>query len=221
MLRAIIQVSLLYLAFAILLFGAAGHLNWLMAWAFLCVLLALTVVTMMLADPGLIEERTRIRSGIKGWDLAFVGACILLFFPITLLVAGLDTGRFQWSPPLPMALQVLALIVFVAGMAFGCWAMVCNKFFATFVRIQVDRGHYVVSHGPYVYVRHPGYAGAIVAIGALPVALGSLYAIIPAFLGAGLLVVRACLEDGTLRTELNGYAGYASQVRWRLLPGVW
>ena len=221
MLRAVIQVSLLYLFFATILFGAAGHPSWPMAWAFLCILLALTVVTMMLADPSLIEERTRIRSGIKRWDLVLLGTCILLLFPMTLLVAGLDVGRFQWSPPLPMALQMLALVVSAAGMAFGCWAMVCNKFFATFVRIQADRGHHVVTQGPYVYVRHPGYAGAIVAIVALPVALGSLYAIIPALLGAGLLVVRACLEDGTLRTELNGYAGYASQVRWRLLPGVW
>ncbi len=221
MLRAVIQVSLFYLSFAAILFGAAGTLNWPMAWAFLGIHLAFAVATMMLADPGLIDERTRIRSGTKGWDLAFVGACILLFFPITLLIAGLDTGRFQWSPPLPMALQMLALVVFAAGMAFSCWAMVCNKFFAPFVRIQVDRGHYVVTQGPYAYVRHPGYAGAIVAVVALPVALGSLYAFIPTLLGLGLLVVRTCLEDGTLRAELSGYAEYASRVRWRLLPGLW
>ena len=119
MLRAIIQVSLLYLAFAVLLFGAAGHLNWPMAWAFLCMFLALTVVTMTLADPGLMEERTRIRSGIKGWDLVLTSTCILLVFPMTLLVAGLDAGRFQWSPPVPTAFQVLALVAFAAGMEVG------------------------------------------------------------------------------------------------------
>ncbi len=221
MLRAVIQVSLFYLSFAAILFGAAGTLNWPMAWAFLGIHLACAVATMMLADPGLIEERTRIRPGIKRWDLALAHACILLLFPITLLVAGLDAVRLHWSPLLPTALQVLALGVFAAGMAFSCWAMVCNKFFATFVRIQADRGHYVVTQGPYAYVRHPGYAGGIVAAVALPVALGSLYAFIPTLLGVGLLVVRTCLEDGTLRAELSGYAEYASRVRWRLLPGLW
>ncbi len=219
--RAMIQVSLFYLSFAAILFGAAGHLNWPMAWAFLGIYLVLIVVTLVLADPGLIEERTRLRPGIKRWDLVLARACILLLFPVTLLVAGLDMGRFHWSPPVPTALQVLALLVFTAGTGFGCWAMVCNKFFATFVRIQADRGHYVITHGPYAYVRHPGYAGAIVAAVALPVVLESLYAWIPALLGAGLLVVRTCLEDATLRAELNGYAEYASRVRWRLLPGLW
>ncbi len=221
MLRAVIQVSLFYLSIAAILFGAAGHLNWPMAWAFLGIHLMLVVVTMVLADPGLIEERTHVRPGIKRWDRILAGVLILLLVPVTLLVAGLDVERFRWSPPLPMALQVLALVVFAAGTGFGCWAMVCNKFFATFVRIQTDRGHYVVTNGPYRYVRHPGYAGAIVAALASPVALGSLYALGPAFLGAGLLVVRACLEDGTLRAELSGYAQYASRVRWRLLPGLW
>lgn len=221
MLRAVIQVSLFYLSFAGILFGAAGTLNWPMAWAFLGIHVALTVVTMMLADPSVIEARTRRPPGIKRWDLILARTCILLLFPITLLVAGLDAGRFHWSPLLPTALHVCALGVFAAGMVFSCWALVCNKFFEVFVRIQADRGHYVVTQGPYAYVRHPGYAGGIVAAVAAPVALGSLYALIPTLLGAGLLVVRTCLEDATLRAELSGYAEYASRVRWRLLPGLW
>ncbi len=221
MLRAFTQISLFYVSFAAILFGAAGHMNWPMAWVFLGVHLLLTVATMLLMDPELIDERTRIRPGIKRWDFALASLSVLLLFPISLLVAGLDTGRFQWSPALPMAVQVAALVVFVAGTGLGCWAIVCNKFFATFVRIQTERGHHVISHGPYAYLRHPGYAGAIVAAIALPLILGSVWALVPAGVGAALLVVRTCLEDRTLKGELPGYAEYARRVRWRLLPGVW
>jgi protein-S-isoprenylcysteine O-methyltransferase Ste14 len=79
----------------------------------------------------------------------------------------------------------------------------------------------VVTAGPYRWIRHPGYAGGVVGHLALPLLLGSAWALIPGALTAGLTVLRTALEDRTLREELPGYAEYARQTRYRLLPGVW
>ena len=113
------------------------------------------------------------------------------------------------------------LVVFVLGMGLMTWAMIVNNFFSLVVRIQKDRGHTVVSSGPYAYVRHPGYIGGILFQLATPVMLGTLWALVPAGLAACLIVIRTVLEDKTLQAELDGYKDYAARVRYRLLPGVW
>jgi len=79
----------------------------------------------------------------------------------------------------------------------------------------------VISSGPYRFVRHPGYVGGIVANAAGPLALGSVWALIPGTLTSVLVIIRTALEDRTLQEELPGYREYAQQVRYRLLPGVW
>jgi protein-S-isoprenylcysteine O-methyltransferase Ste14 len=89
------------------------------------------------------------------------------------------------------------------------------------VRIQKERGHTVATGGPYQYVRHPGYTGAILSQIATPFLLGSLWALVPTIASAALYVVRTYLEDKTLRKELPGYEEYTRQTRYRLLPGVW
>ncbi len=107
------------------------------------------------------------------------------------------------------------------GFAIFSWAMASNAFFSTVVRVLADRGHTVCSTGPYRFVRHPGYVGAIAQSFSAPLLLGSLWALIPAGLAALFLIVRTALEDRTLHAELDGYRGYAARVRYRLLPGVW
>jgi protein-S-isoprenylcysteine O-methyltransferase Ste14 len=89
------------------------------------------------------------------------------------------------------------------------------------VRIQKERGHTVVTDGPYRLVRHPGYVGSILSLMAAPFLLGSRWALIPAVLGVAGYVVRTALEDRTLQDELPGYREYTQRTRWRLLPGVW
>ena len=217
----------LYLAFLVAIpFIAAGSVNWSMAWASMGIYVAISVVNFLLVDPERVRERSRglalpTGAGTKGWDPALATASLIFFFPLTLLVAGLDVGRFGWSVPLPAVVQILALVVFTLGNALGSWAMVSNRYFSTFLRLQYDRGHQVETQGPYRYVRHPGYAGAIAGALALPLALGSLWALLPAVIGAGGFVLRTALEDRVLLQELDGYAEYASQVHYRLLPGVW
>ena len=101
------------------------------------------------------------------------------------------------------------------------WAMVSNRFFSTMVRLQTDRGHQVATGGPYRFVRHPGYVGFIVSTIAVPLILGSLYGLILSAASVILMIIRTALEDKTLQTELGGYAEYAKQVRYRLIPHVW
>ena len=99
--------------------------------------------------------------------------------------------------------------------------MASNRYFSTLVRIQIDRGHTVATSGPYRYVRHPGYTGYSASFFGMSLALGSLWAIIPAGFLTCLFVVRTVLEDRTLQGELPGYGHYARRVRFRLLPGIW
>jgi protein-S-isoprenylcysteine O-methyltransferase Ste14 len=208
-------------ALAAILFTAAGRVNWSMGWAVLGTYIATSIASLFLADPELVQERSEVRSGTQRRDMILAGASFLFFYPFTLVVAGVDIGRFGWSPSLPLVVQLLALVAFALGNGLGLWAVVSNRYFSTFVRIQNDRGQAVVRAGPYRYVRHPGYAGTVVAAIALPIALGSLWALLPATIGAGGFVVRTLLEDRTLVEELMGYREYASQVRHRLIPGIW
>jgi protein-S-isoprenylcysteine O-methyltransferase Ste14 len=108
-----------------------------------------------------------------------------------------------------------------AATALPAWALTVNRFFSSDARIQRDRGHQVVTDGPYRFVRHPGYAGSMLLALAMPLALGSWWSYLPALAAAALMLRRLLIEDRMLRAELEGYADYAARVRWRLLPGVW
>jgi protein-S-isoprenylcysteine O-methyltransferase Ste14 len=156
---------------------------------------------------------------VKPFDRAFA----LLWLVLALcapVVAGLDAVRFRWST-LPSSLFHVGLLVLLLASLFAIWAMVENEHFEQFVRIQEERGHRVVATGPYRFVRHPGYLGAILGALATPLMLGSAWTFVPAGLLALLFVVRTHLEDQTLRRELQGYEEYAKGTRFRLVPLVW
>jgi protein-S-isoprenylcysteine O-methyltransferase Ste14 len=179
----------------------------------------IVAINALVLPPELIAERGQIKEDTKSWDKVLG---ILLITPTlgTLIVAGLDK-RCGWSPPLAVVVHLVALIFYALAQGLFTWAMASNKFFSGTVRIQKERGHTVASGGPYRYVRHPGYVGYIASWIATSLALGSLWALIPAGLVMGLMVVRTALEDKTLQAELDGYRDYAARVRYRLLPGVW
>jgi protein-S-isoprenylcysteine O-methyltransferase Ste14 len=220
--RLLLRLLAFVLILAAILFVCAGRLDWVMGWVYMGVYAGVTVAGVLLVplDPELVEERTQIKEGVKEWDrrLTVIGS---LLYPLAILVvAGLDE-RFGWSPQLPLWVQIAALAVAAAGSLLSIWATAVNRFYGRFVRIQKERGHVVISDGPYGTVRHPGYVGQILFSLASAVALGSLWALVPGGLFAALLVVRTALEDRTLREELEGYEAYAGRVRWRLVPYVW
>jgi protein-S-isoprenylcysteine O-methyltransferase Ste14 len=203
---------------AVALFGAAGTLAIVGFWVYLAILVAVTGVSLAILDPDLLRERMHPGGERTPRALKLVG-----FIPLAMLiVAGLDRGRLHWTDNVPSWLQAAGLIATAAGFGLFTWAMAINRFFSSVARIQTDRGHHVITTGPYAFVRHPGYCGAIILILGSGVALGSwLAAALMILLSIPLLLRRAIREDRLLLAELAGYPEYAQRVRWRLLPGIW
>lgn len=207
---------------AALLFGAAGRMDWAMGWALVAIYVvwvAANAVLLMPGSPALLAERVSHRFSEKRWDNVILGLYGVMTL-VKLVVAGLDF-RYSWTPPLPLMVQLSALVIAALSYALVTWAMVANAFFAMANRIQSERGHTVATGGPYRFVRHPGYTGAILFELATPILLGSFWALLPGGVSALAMLVRTVLEDRSLHTELAGYAEYAQHVRYRLLPGVW
>ena len=207
---------------AVALFVSAGRTDWWAGWAALAVVALWTVATayvIVRLNPALLSERLGPRRGAKPWDTAIMSALGLVQLG-RYIVAGLDE-RFSWSGDFPLAAQLFAWFVCALGYALFVWALASNTYFSQIVRIQSERGHAVVTGGPYRFIRHPGYIGAIVFELAVPIVLASWWALAISILGAFLLILRTVLEDRTLQAELPGYTEYVHRVRYRLVPGVW
>jgi protein-S-isoprenylcysteine O-methyltransferase Ste14 len=201
----------------------SGRADWFRAWFYVGFTLGFQVavgIVLRRVNPDLLVERSRLQKGTKPWDKVLAPAVGVLGPLAIWCVAAWDV-RVQWPPVVPVWSSVVAFIVCTLGVLITFWAMVTNRFFSATVRIQAERGHVVIDGGPYRYVRHPGYAGALGFSLASPVALGSWLALIPAALLAAVLIVRTALEDRTLRAELEGYQEYTRRVPNRLVPGVW
>lgn len=205
----------------IIFFGSAGRFDLPMGWVFFGLYLFFMFIAMrVIYDPGLIEERLHAKPDAKKWDK--IVTTIYFIFSVTMIViCGLDVGRLGWSPHIPLGIQIVGLVLVALAFTFIMWAVMSNPFFSRVVRIQRDRGHYVVTTGPYKYVRHPGYVGGIIFLLCFPIMQGSLWALIPSGFAVLVSIIRTSLEDKTLQNELEGYKNYTQRVRYRLLPGVW
>lgn len=221
-LKRIGTVAIFFVLIAVILFLAAGRLNWTWAWVYLGICLVSVLINapiMLRTSPETIAERGEFRITEK-WDKVVSGLYALAMYFALPLVAGLDV-RFDWPPDLSVAWHVAGAVVLAVGLGLGSWAMIANAYFSTAVRIQSDRGHTVCSSGPYRFVRHPGYAGFILQALGVPILLGSLWALIPGLTATVLMIIRTSFEDRMLQAELTGYQDYVQKVRYRLVPGIW
>jgi len=213
-----LRATILLIAAAAALFGSAGSLALPTFWLYWVILVAVFVAAFALLDRGLLQERMRPGGRPTPLGLRLLNVVLLTHW----IIAGLDRGRLHWSDKVPLWLQAVGFFTIVAAYALVFWAMMTNRFFSSVVRIQSDLGQYVVTSGPYAFVRHPGYSAGILILAASGVALCSWLA--AAFLTAitvPFLFYRVTYEDRVLQTRLDGYADYARRVRWRLVPGIW
>ncbi|HXX49664.1 MAG TPA: isoprenylcysteine carboxylmethyltransferase family protein [Xanthobacteraceae bacterium] len=215
---AYFQSALFLIGAAVALFASAGTFAIAAFWVYLAIFAAVFAASFLLLDPGLMRERMRPGGNRPPIGLKLFTIVIFLHF----IVAGLDRGRLHLSDDVPPWLQAVGLAVLAAAYASALWAMRVNPFFSSVIRIQSDRGQFVVTTGPYAFIRHPGYAAGILVILASGIALGSwLAAALLIITSVPFLIYRAVAEDRVLIAELSGYRDYAERVRWRLIPGVW
>jgi len=206
-----------------LLFGGAGRLDWGLGWLFFILWGLLKLVFIFLLrwhDPDLMVERITRHKNTQPYERWILPVYFLASFG-TILVAGLDGGRFQWSGEVSLALIIPAYIIYLFGNFLAGWAAGSNPFFSSESRLQDDRDQKVSRQGPYRCVRHPAYLATVLLWPVTGLLLGSWWAVLPGLLAALTMVLRTIYEDRMLQAELPGYADYARQVRSRLFPGIW
>lgn len=142
-------------------------------------------------------------------------------YVISVVIAGLDSGRFQWSPNFHWSIYVLGIVLTLIGQTIFLTARKENKYFSSIVRIQTDRGHAVCDTGIYKIVRHPGYLGMTISLIGFPLITGSIWSIITILIAIILLFVRTYFEDEALKNELSGYVEYTQKTHKRLIPKIW
>jgi protein-S-isoprenylcysteine O-methyltransferase Ste14 len=222
--RAVLQMLFFIVVIPFLPLLISRQWDWWEAWVYAIIGILGFAISRALAarrHPDLLAERARFlqHDDAKSWD-KLLSPLVGLGGGLIPLVAGLD-ALFDWSPPFSLPVKILSLVIILTGYALGSYALIENRFFSGMVRIQTDRGHQVVTSGPYRWMRHPGYTGALLTYLATPLFLDSRWAFLPAMFITIVLIIRTNLEDKTLQDELEGYHDYARRVRYRLLPGVW
>ena len=204
----------LTLSVSLLLFVTAGTTQLPSLRNYLATFSAFLLATMLAVDPELAEERSSVfeKSGISGRVSAS------LSFVATLVVAAFEVGHLHWLPSVPVPARHASLVVFAGALVVEMWAMVANPFFSPEVRLQGERGHKLITCGPYRLVRHPGYLAMLVAIPASALAIGSWLALAPAAAFCLTILRRVGKEEGFLLKNLAGYPEYRERVRGRLFP---
>ena len=211
-----IRIVLTFVIAAGLTFGCAGRWDLPYVWAVFGVYGSGMMILWLTIDRGLLEERMRPGPGGQDRHLRII---MLPLFLAHLTIAGLDL-RFGWTR-LAEWPQWVGLGGLAATFGLSIWAMRVNRFFSPVVRIQSERGHHLVTAGPYAVIRHPGYLSAAVMLLSTGLAMGSLWSLVPFAPVTVLLIRRIVIEDRFLHDNLEGYTDYAKRVRFRVIPGVW
>jgi protein-S-isoprenylcysteine O-methyltransferase Ste14 len=208
--------------FFLILFISAGKIDYWqgLIYVFVGLVMAILNYTILKPDSELLTERSKPGEGSKKWDKALLGLSLLITITMY-VIAGLDSGRFHWSPNFHWSLSLIGIFLTATGQLLFLIAQKQNKFFSSTVRIQTDRNHTVCDTGLYRIVRHPAYLGSIIQSIGFPLLFGSLWSIFPVGFMIILHITRTYLEDKTLLKELSGYREYSLKTSYKLLPLVW
>lgn len=202
---------------------AAGTWNWPQLWTLMVEITVLNIgvhLWLLNTNPALLAERlgSPRQPDQTTWDKVFMVFAIV-GMPIWFAVPGLD-HRWAWSD-VPLWVEVMGAVLVAVSLLSMIFVFRANSFAAPIVKVQTERGHSIADTGPYAYVRHPMYAGAIPFLIGMPLLLGSWYGLIGSAVTIVALGFRAVGEERLLTRELDGYPEYAARVRYRLVPGVW
>ena len=219
--RAFAGFVFLFVVVAGVLFGFAGTLDDARAWTTLAVFFGcagLITVWLWFRDKALLERRVKAGPGSEADPMQNVvqGLAGLVFLAI-FAVPGLDR-RFGWSDA-PLAVSLAGVAMIAIGFLIVFLTFRENTFTAG--TIEVAEGQHVIDSGPYAIVRHPMYAGALIMIAGIPLALGSWWGLVPAALLIPVIVWRLTREEVFLAANLPGYGDYCGRVRYRLAPIFW
>jgi len=219
----ILQTAGFMVSWFVALFWSAGSVSWVRGWIYTAILLmAMGVIALVVwrYNRVLFAARAKIRrKDTKRFDIVFFA----IYMPLALaqpVVAGFDAVRFRWSS-MSFGMVYAGIALFAIACAAIAWVMAVNRFAEQSVRIQTDRGHTVITTGPYRFVRHPMYIGLSLWFIASALILGSLWALAIGCAITLLVIWRTAMEDRVLRRELPGYEEFTAQTRYRLVPGLW
>ena len=211
------------LLYSTLIFLGAGTIYWSRGWLYIGSMALLSIVTLsVLVDkPRLLKERFELpfQKGQKTWDKVFHMIFLPLYF-LWLPLNGIDAVRFQWSH-MPLLINVLGAAGL--GLSFSIFREVfkVNPFAIVVVKNQKQQGQHVITTGPYAYVRHPMYTGAILLFSCGSLLMGSWCGFAISVIIAILYTIRSIMEDESLQQELDGYRDYQAKVKYRLVPKIW
>jgi len=219
--KALLSVLLLGVVMAAILFNTAGTVNYWQAWVFLLILIILSLlITIYLIrnDPELLKRRMR---GGPTAEKRVSQRVIMIFTSLgfigLLVVPGLDR-RFSWST-VPLAVVIAGDALVALGYYFIFLVFRQNTYSSATIEMAANQK--VIDSGPYSLLRHPMYAGALLYLLGMPLALGSYWGLVPFVAMIPFLIWRIFDEEMMLTRELEGYGEYKQRVRYRLVPGVW
>jgi protein-S-isoprenylcysteine O-methyltransferase Ste14 len=215
------QISGTFIFFSII-FISAGRIDYWQGLIYVLIglIMFLLSYTVLRIDSDLLKERSKPGEGTKNWDKKILGLSFLVTISM-FITAGLDSGRYHWSPDFHWSICLLGIILTISGQLLFLIAQKQNKFFSSTVRIQTNREHTVCESGLYKIVRHPAYMGSVIQALGFPLLFGSLWSIIPICFSIILLITRTNLEDKTLKNELKGYSEYTNKTRYKIFPYIW
>jgi protein-S-isoprenylcysteine O-methyltransferase Ste14 len=219
--RAWLALAILAIVMGLVLFVTAGTVHYWQAWVYLAVFFgisALVTVYLMRRDPALLERRMRGGPTAEPEPSQRIIMWLVSVGFVALLVVPAVDRRFGWSHlPSWVALAGNALTVIGFYLIFLVYRE--NTYGAATIRVTADQR--VISTGPYSVVRHPMYASASLYLIGTPLALGSLWGLVPLVLIVPALIWRLLDEERLLARDLPGYTEYQRRVRYRLLPAMW
>lgn len=216
-----LRFIIMYIFIALALFLPAGTIFWLQGWIYIIIMITFSssfIVYLTKKDPELLKARAKTKT-TESWDkrLGIIGTP---FFILMYILPGFDAVRFHWSN-LPIYISIIGFIGMVIAIILFLLVNRENTYLSRVVEIQEERGHKVITTGPYRIVRHPMYLAVVILYPSHCIALGSLFSLIPCAIIIITIILRTIREDKMLHEQLEGYKEYAQKTRYKLIPGIW